>query len=207
MPPTTIQLFGTSELPIQIKTLPPYQAFLPFESISAVQGALCYVIRHYGQTGFSVYIGRRRKNEDVDITVITSDWSGNKIDLNSTSQLAGLVVSFLKDHLKHLIELMTTVRLESAQYYFASNDKDVRLVDVRLGEKRFCGPGMVRDILGKIMPIQEVLKVSNLDDNTKNLMLAGHGVYASNLIIKPSRFRVSDTDGNSRPLYIELKRG
>src|SRR3972149_833432 len=107
MPPITTQLFGTSELPTQIKILPPYPAFLPFESISAVQGALCYVIRHYGQTGFSVYVGRRRKNEDVDITVITSDWSGNKIDLNSTSQLAGLVVSFLKDHLKHLIELMT----------------------------------------------------------------------------------------------------
>jgi hypothetical protein len=81
------------------------------------------------------------------------------------------------------------------------------LVDVQVSLNKMAGPGMLRDVFGKIYPTQEVLKIESLDDRAIEYIEKGTGNYEGELIIKPSKFSVFSPNTELLvPLYVEVKR-
>lgn len=70
------------------------------------------------------------------------------------------------------------------------------LVDVKLSENKYLGPGMLRDIFSKISKVQGTVVI---DKVSESLCARYPGK-----IIKPSRYRFKDIDGVIKPLYARL---
>ena len=102
---------------------------------------------------------------------------------------------------------MQLIKIEQAQFYFAIED-ELTLVDMQLSLNKFAGPGMIKDIFGKIMKTQEIIKTEIIDNRAIEFINKGTGSYEGNLVIKPSRFRVyhNQATGVYTPLYVEVKR-
>ncbi len=179
---------------------------MPFDKHQQIiKNLFCYVIRHYGNDGLSVLIYRQPANDRV--VVICGDWCGNNLDLSVESPLASIANQFIHDHITTFITLMHTIKLTQAQLFFGIMDNELVLTDIQTSINKLAGPGMVRDIFGKIFRIQEVLKVEILDDRAMEHIKDGSGSYSGDLIIKPSRFRMYEESVNSfRPMYVEVIR-
>ena len=202
-----ISQYGTSSLP----EILPYPQFLPFESTKSIHDIFCYVIKHYGNDGLSVLIYRIPSNDDVYI--VCGDWRGNKIDLvanenNDTPLLYEPAIGFLENHAVEFLNMMRLVKIEQAQYYFAVHNGELVLVDMRLSLNKFAGPGMIRDIFGKLINVQDSIKTEIVDARAIEAIEKGVGSYEGDLIFKPSKFKMfHHQDNNSfTPLYVEIKR-
>lgn len=86
---------------------------------------------------------------------------------------------------------MLSARIPDALFYFSSSG--CKLVDVMISANKFLGPGMLNDLFGNVVPIQDVITHVVLDDdNIKKY---------NNKFIKPSRFRYLTENGIIRPQY------
>lgn len=177
---------------------------------------LCYVLRHYGNDGIAVLILRNPKQDQI--AVLCGDWKGNNIDLDgdSTDRLVQAALVFVQEDLKLFLELMHYIKLPQAQFFLALDAEgnliltDIAVVQIaqQVAMTKMVGPGMVRDLFGKIYRTQEVLKVEALDDRAIEYIAKGTGTYEGDLIIKPSKyttFSPTDDDGII-PLYAEVRR-
>lgn len=184
-----------------------YPRYLPFDNLqNVVKNLFCYVIRHYGNDGLSVLIYRQPEKDQV--VVICGDWRGNHLDLSDNSPLSGSINNFLSKSLIELITIMKLIKIEQVQFFFAIVDGEFILVDIQSSLNKLLGPGMVRDVFGKVLKTQEVLKIEILDDRAIECIRDGSGNYGGDLIIKPSKFRMyhNEKDNSFIPMYVEVVR-
>lgn len=192
---------------VQLPKVLPYPKLLQFSELeNVVRNVFCYVIRHYGNDGLSVLIYRQPTKDQV--VVICGDWNGNNIDISDDSRLSNVANKFLQESLSIFISTMRLIKVDQIQLFFAIVDDELVLVDIQTALNKLAGPGMVRDIFGKVYKTQEILKIENLDDRAIQLINDGAGSYAGDLIIKPSRFRMyhNERDNSFAPMYVEVIR-
>ncbi len=206
-----IQTSGTSK---KLPKILEYPQFFEFDSvIPHLKGHLVYVVRHYGLEGISVLVARDQAKDAV--AVLCGDWKGNSLDLmpEKPTRLSEAAINFVKEDLHIFLRTMKLIRLSQAQFYLAiDDDNQLTLVDLQSAWNKLAGPGMVRDIFGKVYKTQEVLKVETMDDRAIEYIQKGTGTYVGDLMLKPSRFltftpSASKTNQPSIvPLYSEIKR-
>lgn len=184
----------------------PYHKYIKFTDAPDIKNKFCYIIKHYGCDGLSVLVYRQPK--DDQFAVVCGDWHGNSIELNKNSRLAVIANNYIKDDLLKFVKLMNLIRLTQAQFFFAIDEMDsLRLVDIQLAINKFSGPGMVKELFGKLVSTQEIIKVEIIDDRVYEHLQTGTGSYAGDLIIKPSAYKCRHTDkGELIPFYVELRR-
>lgn len=197
------QSSGISKLPQVLK----YPQLLSFDELQEnIRNIFCYILRDYGQNGLSVLIYRQPNKDQV--VVICGDWDGNNLDITDGSDLSKIASKFIQDSVSIFINTMRIIKVEQAQFFFAIADNDLILVDIQTAINKLVGPGMVRDIFGKVFKTQEVLKIEVLDDRSLECIRDGSGTYSGDLIIKPSRFRMYHdvkTD-HYMPMYVRMVR-
>lgn len=142
---------------------------------------LCYIIEPYEMDGYSLYIGFREGHSFIR----TGDFKSNNIDPNYTEELT--------KYIETLVEIMKSIRVMDAIFYFSSTNNELILVDMMLSANKFAGPGMLKDIFGNIFKTQDILGIEVLDDETTNK-------YKGKLV-KPSRFRYLQDEDVIRPQY------
>lgn len=193
---------GTFELP----TLLPYPSILKLEEFPGTKGRFCYIIEHYGHEGISCLIFRDPKEDNIVIQL--GDWKGNTFDLGDVkSPQAEISNKFLQMYGAKLIELMRHAKIEQALYYITINsDCNYMLADVRISYNKFLGPGMLRDVFGKIIETPKVLEIKAIDDDTIKALQDGVGTFSGDIILKPSKFQFVDWNGATNPLYVEILR-
>ncbi len=182
----------------------PYPKPLSFTNERAIKGMLVYLVKHYGNHGLSVTIARNSK--DGNVYILWGDWEGNKLDLEDNSGLTNAAIEFTKTELHKLISLMHSVNIPQAQYYFGIDNNEFVLIDVRITDDKFLGPGFIRDMFSKIFRTQEVIKIENVDERVIEYINKGIGSYQGNLIIKPSLYRTTIVNGKTQPYYLEVVR-
>lgn len=208
------QRSGSSNQPVGDKKhvgkpieLLPYPKLLPFKSTKELKDLLCYVMPHYGTTGIVVLIERRPAGNDFDIRIQIGDWNAKILDLQSKTPQAKFGIQFMTEHAQKFIDIMRTINLPVAQFYFATESGNLILTDIRQQLIKFTGPGMVRDIFSKIAKVPEVIKIDGMTDDLRDNIDKGFGIYSGDLIIKPSRFRtIERTKELACPLFVEVRR-
>jgi hypothetical protein len=192
------QVSGTSSKVVVPVTAPdrrPHPAYpIPVSRDIAeplLKDLLCYHIEDYGSDGISVLIDKK----DDNFLVTFADWYGLKIELTDTkSRLKDLAADFLGKNIAKLLNVMRMIRLNTAMYYFAiDSESEFVLVDVMLNPNKMCGPGMVRDVFGKLFKTQSVKLVDKYNQDLVN---------SKNLIVKPSMYRTVLVGGVEFPLYM-----
>tara|TARA_R110000751_G_scaffold6623_5_gene28184 strand:+ start:272 stop:811 length:540 start_codon:yes stop_codon:yes gene_type:complete len=176
------------------------------DNLANIKDIFCYVLEHYGNSGLSVLVYRKPKDDQV--VAICGDWYGNSVDLYADNELSKIALSFVQDSLHLLIKTMSLVKVDQAQFYFAISDSDLALVDMQVSLNKFVSPGMIRDIFGKVFNVQMTKTIKVIDDVAIDAIGKGCGSYEGDLIIKPSRFRLyhEAEDNTFQPMYIEVKR-
>jgi hypothetical protein len=173
----------------------------PLSDTSFVSGMLCYVVKYYQNVGISCLISRK----EGDVAVSMGDWNGNTIDLSNTKDSLSLVaIDFLQHQAKRLITISHAAGVNQAIYYFALDTGIPVLVDIRMSLNKFLGPGMVRDVFGKTFDTQQVLKIDVMSEQLLEQIKNGVGNFSSGVIIKPSRSRFMEVNGQPTPLYIGI---
>jgi len=186
-----------------MSNIQPYPRLSPFTS--HIKGIFCYIIKHYGNSGYALRI--TRSGESVSITA--SDWTGKILDLNNSESVH--VNRLLSTYGNKLVELTRIIRLpDSTMYFVPLGDGSFRMVDLSYSKDLFAGPGMIRDLFSAVMPTQEVVDIKIIDDITYEAINAGSGTYDSSsvgdLILKPSKFRTIHDGNYDLPYYVEVKR-
>lgn len=172
-----IALSGMSDTP----NLLSYPPIAHIDSVPEIKERLVYLIEGYELNGISVLLFF----ENGALGMKIGDWDGNllserEIKNNPIAQNATL-----------LCELMAKARIKQAQFYFSNNGK---LVDIRTHLNHMVGPGMLRDLCGKIVPIQDIVDVQPLTQEVLN----GIDRY---IILKHSSFKVIVREGEMVPMY------
>ncbi len=190
----------------QLPSILAYPRILDVEQVPELVGPgpprhLVYVLRDYADDGLTVVIRRHPATDKINVQLGNFDGE----NLLKDSVLGGISAEFMSDDVYKFIGLMKALRLEQAIFYLAY-DGELRLVDIRLSLDKFCGPGMIRDLFGKIYPIQDIVKVVPLDENELANIKAGKEPYAGNLIIKCSTFKTITRGKEMLPLYARIRR-
>ena len=104
--------------------------------------------------------------------------------------------------------MMRLTQLDQAQFFFNIDDNGLCLFDVQLSLNKHAGPGMIKDVFGKIFRTPDTLKMEIIDERALEYIQKGTGAYEGDLLIKPSRFRMyHDQEANTySPLYVEVRR-
>lgn len=154
------------------------------DNLKMFHGVFSYIIEPYPLNGISLYIGIRGEYVVCRIADFKSNEIGQE-DLNDDSSIVLLWSQSLK-------EVMKSARVPDALFYFSVGD-NIQLVDVMLSANKFVGPGMLRDLFGKVVPIQNTIETIVIDQDEIS--------EYKGKIIKPSRFRYLTEDGLIRPQY------
>lgn len=193
--------------------LPDVLAYPKFHSLDVVEPVikdhLIYVIRHYGRDGIAVLILRDPNNDRI--TVLCGDWNGNNIDLDgdNANHITQAALVFVQEDLPLFMKTMHAINLRQAQFFLAIDDEGrLTLTDIQIAFNKLAGPGMVRDIFGKIYRTQEVLKIEPADERALEFIRKGTGTYEGDLVIKPSKFTTfgPTVEDSIIPLYAEVRR-
>lgn len=179
---------------LQVPDMLSYPELLSLDKLPEIKGKLVYVVKAYPLNGLAVMIARKSGN----VMVKFADWDAKPLMPN-----AELPFSFFNKKGSDFVGLMYAAKIDQAIFYLTP---DFRLVDMRSSLNKFVGPGMVRDLFGKIIDIQEVTKVTGLDDNTLEAIKAGTGSFEGDLIIKPSVFRTVTRGKKMYPSYAVVRR-
>jgi len=195
---------------ISRSTLPkvlPYTILEPLAVDGPLKNIFCYIIKYYGEEGLSVLIYRQKSKDQV--VTIFGDWHGNSIDITQgESSDTKLCSSFIQSDLVNVLDMMRVINIDQAQYFFGVDQHGLVLCDVQISINKMVGPGMVKDVFGKILRTQDVIKTEILDDRAMEAIIKGNGSYEGDLIIKPSRFRLNHKmeDQSYQPLYAKVIR-
>ena len=157
-----------------------YPKLIDGEQIIAFNNMYCYVVEPYEQKGIALYIGFR---EDK-IFIRFADWKSNEIDVRTDKSVADLLPK-----IPNVATLMKSAHINDICLYFSGG----LLVDAMLAANKFMGPGMLRDVFGKMFKTQIVREVAVMDkakvENSKGC------------ILKPSRFRFTMIGNMPIPMY------
>lgn len=178
---------GMSEV-IDHPSILAYPKIQHISEVPEIKDRLVYYIKPYPIKGISLLISRQGGN----IAVRFGDFDGNPLDIKDKR------VQDLENELGAIPKFLSVMRysgLMQAQFYFSNNN----LVDMRTAINKWAGPGMLRDIFGKIFKdnIQEVLKIAPLTEEAYKDMLSG----TENVILKTSSFKNIVRDEEVLPLY------
>lgn len=198
------------ETPQRVTQLPavlPYPEFFEYTEDN-IRDILCYIVKHYGREGLSVLYYRDVDRDECNM--VFGDWSGNIIDLQTgDGPMVDIALGFAKEKSLEFLKLMSLIKINQAQFYFAIDNNSLVLVDMQIAMNKFAGPGMIKDIFGNICATQEVKKVEVIDDRAIEYINKGTGSYEGDIILKPSRFRIQygkEETSILRPFYVEIKR-
>jgi len=166
----------------------PYPKIYRISEVPEIKDRLVYAIKPYPMEGVSLLISR----QDGNIAVRFGDFNGNPLDVKNKK------VQSLENELGVIPKFLGVMRysgLTQAQFYFSEN----RLVDMRTAVNKWAGPGMLRDIFGKMMKnnIQEVIEIVPLTEEAYKDMLSS----TENVILKASSFKNIVRNENIFPLY------
>jgi len=195
--------------PVKLPPVLAYPKLHPLSATSAhIKDRLCYVVRHYGNNGLAVLVVREPNRDKT--AVLCGDWYGKNLDLDgdSTDPVIQSALVFIREDFPLFLKTMQLIKLNQAQFFLALDQGQLTLVDIQTTIDKLAGPGMVRDIFGKIYRTQEIIKIEAIDDRAIEFIEKGTGNYEGNLIIKPSQFRTFSPNeaSNIVPLYTEIIR-
>jgi hypothetical protein len=174
-----------------------YPEILPLKDVPALKNVLCYVIKAYPIDGIGVVITR----DDEWLCSRISDFKGNILEPND-AKYSNMIEHVMTKYIPYIMSLMQCANMDKLLFYFADLD-DPRLVDVRVSFNKFCSPGFVKDIFGKVVPVQEdICKPIVLNAENMERLCTARGDYSSgNFILKPTAFKTIIRDGKILPLY------
>jgi len=177
---------------------------IPFGDGALIHNIFCYIVKHYGNSGFSILVNRTKAG---DVAAVIGDWNGNKYDIPKLQESKPEIFEFFEKNLSLILAIMKTIGLGQAQYFFAAGDT-MQLVDIQISLNKFLGPGMLKDVFGRIFNIQETVSIEVVDDSIMKAIVNREGIYGQDLILKPNKFRMHHdiTHNVYRPLYIETRR-
>ena len=143
-----------------------------------------YVIEPYALEGYSVYCGLK----DGNFIIRAADFKSKDIDLSS-----------MPDGLKKILingdkfgMMMKISKIQEFLLYF-SGKNDPILVDIMLSANKFVGPGLLRDLFGKVVNTQKIIEITTFNDEMVN---KNKGKY-----FKPSSFKFINKDNIIMPVY------
>jgi hypothetical protein len=187
-----------------LPTLPAilaYPEIQKFDLLPEIIDQFVYVIKSYPNKGLTILIYRK----DEYVYFKFGDFAGKIANPTNNKHIK----LFMEKYSAKFVGLMTTARIPQAIYYVVIENDAMRLVDVRVSLNKFAGPGMLRDLYGKIIDTQEVLKTIQLNSETIEAIKKGTGTYKGGLILKTSVFKTV-TRGNTPklmmyPMYAKVR--
>lgn len=192
---------GISKLP----EILAYPKILKLHEVPEINGQFVYVIRKYPENGLAIVIYRDLNKGEVYLSI--GDFDGNPINLtNEDHPLQWAAVDFATNDSSKFVAMMKTAKIIQMILYVSVDGDQLRLVDLRSSLDKFYGPGMVRDLFGKIYPTQEEIKTTTLDENTLKAIKNGEGSYKGDLILKCSKFKTITRNKDMLPLYAKIER-
>ena len=185
---------------VKLPDILPYPELKKFDDIPEIKDQFVYVIRSYSTKGLTVLIYRK----DGNVYFKFGDFSGKTIDVNNKSAKI-----FLEKYSAKFVELMNLVKIPQAIHYFTVEKDLLRLVDVRTSLNKFVSPGMLKDLYGKIVETQEVVKTVQLNSETISGIKGNKGNYKGSFIIKTSAFKTitrgTSPKLNMYPMYAKIR--
>jgi hypothetical protein len=165
---------------VTIPDLVDYPQFLSFSEYGSLfKNILCYVIEPYELVGYSVYVGFRNGYSLVRV----GDFESNMIGCDD----------YIIKYIDILIEITKSIGINDSIYYFSKNNGSLVLVDMMLSANKFAGPGMLRDIFGKVFKTQNVIDICQINEETTNKY--------NTKVVKPSSFKYIIDKNTIRPQY------
>lgn len=162
-----------------------YPKLLSLDEVPELMGKLVYIIKAYPLNGLAVLMTYDKPRT----TMKFGDWDGNNLNpVDAKGRSGELIDEFMRMHAPNFIGLMTAARIKQAQFYL-SDDKELRLVDMRVALNKMAGPGMLRDLLSQVIATQESVSTVGMTPETVAAIKKGEGTLSGDLIIKPSVFR------------------
>lgn len=192
---------GTFKVPESLA----YPNVLDLNKVPEIKGQFVYVIKGYPEDGLAITIARDIQNGEVFLSI--NDFDGKPIDLtdeNHPYQWAAL--DFAQQDSSKFVSIMRSANIQKVILYVAVDGNELKLVDLRASLNKFYGPGMIRDLFGKIYPTQEVVKTIALDDQVLDAIKRGEGSYEGDLILKCSKFKTIVRGKEMLPLYARVTR-
>jgi hypothetical protein len=192
---------GLSNIPSALA----YPRILNFKDIPEIEGQFVYVIRAYPEDGLAITIQRDVQNGEVYLSI--NDFDGNPIDLTDDKNIyQWAAIDFAQHDSSKFVAIMKSASIGKVILYISVDGDELRLVDMRVSLNKFYGPGMIKDLFGKIYPTQEVVKTIALDEKTLDAIKRGEGSYKGNLILKCSKFKTIVREKEMLPLYARVDR-
>lgn len=192
---------GLSEIP----TLIAYPRTLELKQIPEIKDQFVYVIKGYTEQGLTVMICRDLNSGEVFLSI--GDFDANPIDLtNDANPLQKIAIEFARNDSPGVIGLMKVAKISQLILYIAVYEKQPILVDLRISQNKFYGPGMIRDLFSKVYPTQEVIKTIALSQDTIEAINRGEGSYQGDLILKTSAFKTVTRGNELLPMYARVIR-
>lgn len=183
----------------------PYPKTLEYKDLPEIKGQFVYVIKAYEENGLAIVISRDIPNDEIYLSIY--DFDGNPIDLTDESNpYQAMALNFAHEDSSKFVAIMRSANIPKVILYISVDKGEPKLVDLRASLNKFYGPGMIRDLFGKIYPTQEVIKTIALDDDTLKAIEKGEGSYKGNLILKCSKFKTVVRDQELLPLYAKILR-
>jgi hypothetical protein len=174
-----------------------YPQLLTLDEVPELMGKLVYIVKGYPLNGLAVLMERSQDHTSTRF----GNWDGNYISLmQPTKEQDRLLEEFLKNHLNNFIGLMAAARIKQAIFYLSDNN-GLQLVDMRTALDRMVGPGMLRDLLSKVIKTQEVVSTTGMTPETLAAIRRGEGSLTGDLIVKPSVFKTI-TRGENPSLFM-----
>lgn len=169
-----------------------YPRVLETSELPELNGRLSYFCKYYGYYGYSALINRSNDN----VGLILGDFDGNKFEQERPRDKQFLAFrEFILGNLPKIVSVMKFANISKAQYYFSHDEERYRLVDVRSDLNKLLSPGMIKDVFGKQLDIQEYVHIGEFSE----IELAK--VTYRPLIIKPNTFKTVVRDDEMLPCY------
>ena len=174
---SVIRQYGMSEQPPAIL---PYPQIKKFAEVPSIKGLMCHFIKPYVMSGVSVVIYESGKKLKI------GDFNGTTTKLSAIGK-GSPAYGLLAGSIPKIARIMGHARIIQAEYYFS----DGKLVDVQLSINKFLSPGMIKDLFGKVIDIQETIKIAQANDKE---------IKGINAILKPLTFKTT-SGSDMTPLY------
>jgi len=155
----------------------------------AIKGQFCYVMKPY-QPGLAAVVRYTAEGP----CVVVGDWDGN-VAVPNNKPLYAEATKLMNGKFSRVVEILKAIQLQQAQFFIS---KDNRLVDMQLTLNQWAGPGMLRDLFIKLMPIPEYYGEPVVIDDE---WLAAN---KKPVFLKTSKFKTIVEDKVAKPLYASV---
>ncbi len=191
---------------VKVPTLLSYPNVFKVTELPELKNEFVYLIEAYPLHGLSVVASRVQTENGIQINWRLGDWDGNEINFLGKDGNAHWANKFMENYSQKILQIMQLIKLFQAQFYFSVVDNDLCLVDIRISLNKFTGPGMVKDIFGKVVRVQREIAKPNVLTPDDWVKLSKNGkAYGQDIIIKPSAFKTIVRNKALMPMYAIAK--